>query len=96
MTRQSMRVITFTTGASTRPLPTTTPTDLRVSSAPAERRVEVSGDRQVLSTLSVWPSSSAVFVIAGYLGHRWSEVVRGGQKGRWRRAYFQMTTSLEG
>ena len=30
--------------------------------------MEVSGDKQVCSTLSVWPISSATRVIEGYLG----------------------------
>ena len=42
-------------------------TNLRVSSAPAETRVAVSGERQVCNTLSVWPINSATRVIAGYL-----------------------------
>ena len=42
-------------------------TNLRVSSAPAETRVALSGERQVCNTLSVCPINSATRVIAGYL-----------------------------
>ena len=59
--------ITITTTTTAKTTTTTSPY-LRVSSAPAETRVEVSGDRQVCKTLSVWPINSATRVMAGYLG----------------------------